>query len=126
MVAVAGVTATEATGTSVTVTAALPALPSLVAVIVADPAALLVTRPLGLTVATAVLLLAHVTVRPVSALPAESFGVAVSCTVCPTVRLAVAGATATEATEATGTSVTVTVALPAFASLVAVLVAVPP
>src|SRR3989454_3127393 len=111
MVAVAGVTATEATGTTATVTVALPAFPSLVAVIVADPAALLVTRPLGLTVATAVLLLAHVTGRPVSALPAESFGVAVSCTVCPTVRLAVAGATAT---AATGTSVTVIAAGPAF------------
>src|SRR5439155_1472914 len=95
------------------------------AVMVAEPAALLVTRPLGLTVATAVLLLPHVTVRPVSALPAESFGVAVSCTVCPTRMLAVAGETATEATEATGTSVTVTVALPAFPSLVAVIVAVP-
>ena len=95
MVAVAGVTATEATGTTATVTVALPAFPSLVAVIVADPAALLVTRPLGPTVATAVLLLAHVTVRPVSALPAESFGVAVSCTVCPTRMLAVAGETAT-------------------------------
>src|SRR5437016_2688002 len=125
MVAVAGVTATEATGTTATVTVALPAFPSLVAVIVAEPAALLVTRPLGPTVATAVLLLPHVTVRPVSALPAESFGVAVSCTVCPTRMLAVAGETATEATDATGTSVTVTVALPAFPSLVAVIVAVP-
>src|SRR2546428_4974914 len=122
MVAVAGVTATEATGTTATVTAALPALPSLVAVIVADPAALLVTRPLGLTVATAVLLLAHVTVRPVSALPAESFGVAVSCTVCPTVRLAVAGATAT---AATGTRVTVIAAALPLPSLVAVIDAQP-
>src|SRR5205809_908412 len=125
MVAVAGVTATEATGTTATVTVALPAFPSLVAVIVAEPAALLVTRPLGLTVATAVLLLPHVTVRPVSALPAESFGVAVSCTVCPTRMLAVAGETATEATEATRTDVTVTVALPALLSLVAVIVAEP-
>src|SRR2546422_8165675 len=106
MVAVAGVTATEATGTTATVTVALPAFPPLVAVIVAAPAALLVTRPLVLTVATAALLLAQVTVRPVSALPAESFGVAVSWTVCPTGRLAVAGATAT---EATGTDVTVIV-----------------
>src|SRR5207248_9877487 len=101
MVAVAGVTATEATGTAATVTVALPAFPSLVAVIVAEPAALLVTRPLGLTVATAVLLLAHVTVRPVSALPAESFGVAVSCTGCPARRLAGVGGTAPEATRAT-------------------------
>src|SRR5437867_9867631 len=122
MVAVAGVTTTDATGTSVTVTAALPTLPSLVAVIVADPAALLVTRPLGLTVATAVSLLAHVSARPVNALPAESFGVAVSCTVRPTVRLAVAGATATEATE---TDVTVIAAVLLLLSLVAVIVAEP-
>ena len=61
--------------------AAVPLLPSLVAVIVTDPAATPVTSPLALTVAIAVLLLAQVTVRPDSALPAESFGVAVSCTV---------------------------------------------
>src|SRR5437763_17049541 len=122
MVAVAGFTATEATGTAATVPVALPAFPSLVAVIVADPAALLVTRPLGLTVATAVLLLAHVTVRPVSALPAESFGGAVSCTVCPTVRVAVAGATASEATGTDGTVIAAVLLLP---SLVAVIVAEP-
>src|SRR5947207_15688106 len=86
MVAVAGVTATEATGTTSTVTFALPAFPSLVAVIVADPAALLVARPLGRTLATAVWLLAQVTVRPVGALPADSFGCSVSCTVCTTYR----------------------------------------
>src|SRR5205823_7202626 len=80
-VAVAGLTTTDATGTSVTVTAALPAFPSLVAVIVAVPAATAVTRPLVLTVATLPLLVVHVTGRPVSALPAESFGVAVSWTV---------------------------------------------
>src|SRR5438094_5082701 len=122
MVAVAGVTATEATGTAATVTVALPAFPSLVAVIVAEPAALLVTRPLGLTVATAVLLLAHVTARPVSALPAESFGVAVSCAVCPGVSLAVAGETCT---EATGTIATLIVAVAVLLSLVAVIVAEP-
>src|SRR5437667_6107032 len=121
-VAGAGLTTTVATGTSATVTAAVPAFPSLVAVIVAGPAATPFTSPLLLTVAILVLLLAHVTVRPVSAVPAESFGVAVSCAVCPTVRLAVAGATAT---EATGTGVTVTAALPALPSLVAVIVAVP-
>src|SRR5438067_581868 len=125
MVAVAGVTATEATGTSVTVTAALPAFPSLVAVIVAGPTAMLATSPLPLTVATLGLLLDHITVRPVRVPPAESFGVAVSCTVCPTVRLAVAGATATEATEATGTDVTVSAAVLLLPSLVAVIVAEP-
>ena len=77
----AGLTVTEATGTFVAVIAAVPFFPSLVAVIVADPPAFAVTSPLALTVAIVVLLLVQVTVRPDSALPAESFGVAVSCTV---------------------------------------------
>src|SRR6267378_759825 len=120
--AVAGLTATDATGTFVTVTVAVPLWPSLVAVIVAVPAATPLTRPLPLTVATAVLLLAHVTTRPVSGLPLASFGVAVSCTLAPTGTLAVAGLTAT---DATGTFVAVTVAVPLWPSLVAVIVAVP-
>ena len=122
MLAVAGATATEATGTSVTVNVAVLLLPSLIAIIGAEPGATPVTRPLGLTRATLVSPLAHVTIRPVSVPPAESCGVAVSCTVCPTRMLAVAGASAT---EATGTGVTVTAALPAWPSLVAVMVAVP-
>src|SRR6266481_2672912 len=121
-IAGAGLTTTDATGTSVTVTVALPVFPSLVAVIVAVPAATPLTSPLLLTVAILVLLLAHVTVRPVSAVPAESFGLAVSCAVCPTVRLAVAGATAT---AATGTAVTVIAAVLLLPSLVAVMVVAP-
>jgi len=109
--ATAGVTATDATGTTVTVTVAIPLFPSLVAVIVATPAATAVTSPLPLVAATAVLLLAHVTVRPVSTFPAESFVVADNWTVPPTGRLATAGVTST---DATGTAVTVTVALAAF------------
>src|SRR6266498_5164468 len=126
MLGVAGVTATEATGTgaAATVTAALPLCPSLVAVIVADPATFPVTSPLVLTVATAVLLLAQLTVRPVSVLPLASFGVAVSCAVCPAGMVAVAGLTATEATG-TGAAVTVSAALPLCPSLVAVIVAEP-
>src|SRR6266540_2609861 len=82
MLAVAGLTATEATGTGVTVTAALPLWPSLVAVIVAEPAATPETSPLlEFTVATEVLLLAHVTTRPDNGVPAASLGVAVSCVV---------------------------------------------
>src|SRR2546425_5944566 len=49
---------------AVTVIAAVPLCPSLVAVIVADPAPVPLTSPLPLTVATAVLLLPHVTTRP--------------------------------------------------------------
>src|SRR5207244_2737605 len=78
--------------------------------------------PLPLTVATAVLPLAHVTIRPESALPLASFGVAVSCWVCPGCRLTVAGLTVT---DATGTLVTVIAAVPRLPSLVAVIVAPP-
>src|SRR5256885_17025260 len=63
--------------------AAVPLCPSDVAVIVVEPAATPVTRPLPFTVAAAMLELVHVTVRPVSVLPLASFTVAVSCTVWP-------------------------------------------
>src|SRR3989454_874371 len=96
--AVAGLTLTDATATFATVTLAVPLCPSLVAVIVAEPAAAPVTKPLPVTVATDVLLLAHVTVRPDNGAPFASFGVAVSCTVPLTWTEAAAGATLTEAT----------------------------
>src|SRR5258708_6660870 len=77
-----GVTVTDATGIGVTVLAAVPLLPSLVAVMVAGPPAPVpVTRPFASTVAMAGLLVCHVTVRPLSGLPFASFGVAVSWTV---------------------------------------------
>jgi len=94
----AGLTVTDATGTFVTVTAAVLLFVSLVAVIVAEPAAIPLTTPLLLTVATAVLLLAHVTTRPVSVLPAASLVTALNCRVAPTGRLAVVGLTVTDAT----------------------------
>src|SRR6266550_7151538 len=121
-VAGAGLTTTVATGTSATVTVALPVRPSLMAVIVAVPTAPPVTSPLADTDATVGALEVHVTARPVSALPAESFGVAASCTVCPTPMLADAGATCT---EATGTIATLIVAVAVLLSLVAVIVAEP-
>jgi len=62
-------------------------------VMIATPTAMLVTRPLPLTVATPVLLLPHVTTRPVNALPLASCGVAVSCAVCPIATLTDAGLT---------------------------------
>src|SRR6266568_4090228 len=80
----AGLTVTEATGTTVTVSDAVPLCPPLVAVMVVEPAARAVTSPLVPTVATVVLPLDHATLLPVSGFPPESFGVAVSCTVCPT------------------------------------------
>src|SRR3989442_10908792 len=109
MLAVAGLTVTEATGTLVTVTVAVPLCPSLVAVIVAEPAATPVTRPLADTVAAAALLVAQVTTRPLRAVPLASFGVAVNWLVAPTVTPAAAGLTAT---DATGTFLTVTAAVP--------------
>jgi hypothetical protein len=61
-----------------TVTVAVPLSPSLVAVIVTEPPDTPVTRPLGETVATALLLEIHVTTRPVSTFELKSFVVAVS------------------------------------------------
>src|SRR5216117_487972 len=120
--AVAGVTVTDATGTGVTVMAAVPLWPSLVAVIVAEPATFAVTSPVPVTVATGVLLLDHATGRPVSTVPFASFRVAVSCCVCPTGTLADAGLTVT---DATGTPLTVMLAVPLCPSLVAVMVTAP-
>ena len=76
--AVAGLTVTEATGTLDTVMADVPLCPSLVAVIVAEPAATPVTTPLAETAAAAALLVAQVTARPPRAVPFASFGVAVN------------------------------------------------
>src|ERR1043166_1462344 len=116
----AGVPVTGATGTvtAVTVIAAVPLLPSDVAVMVAEPAASPLTSPLELTVATDVLPLVQVIVRPVSALPFASLGVAVSWTVCPAVTEADAGLTVTAA-PGTVTALTVRVPEPLCPSLVA-------
>src|SRR5256885_9272391 len=80
---------------------------------VAEPATTPRTKPLELTVATDVLLLAHVIVRPVSEFPLASFGVAVSCAVCPAGTEAEAGLTVTVATG-TVTAVTVIAHVPLF------------
>jgi hypothetical protein len=117
-----GWTVTLATGTAVTVTAALPLLSSLVAVIVAVPADTAVTTPVELTAATAGLLDDQVTSRSVTIVLFASLTVAVSVVVVPATRLFVAGVTMT---LPTGAGVTVSVALPDFPSLVAVMVAVP-
>jgi len=119
---VAGLTVTVATGTFATVIAAVPLFPSLVAVIVAVPAATPVTRPLADTVAIARFELDHATARPASTFPAASFVVALSWVVPPTTALAVAGLTTT---DATGTVDTVTTAVALCPSLVAVIVADP-
>jgi len=100
----------------------VPLFPSLVAVMVAEPVASPLTSPLALTVAVFVLLLVHVTVRPVSTLPFASFSVAVNWTVLPTLMLADAGLTVT---VATGGGFTVIAAVPLLPSLVAVIVTDP-
>src|SRR2546427_316452 len=122
MLAVAGLTVTEATGTLVTVMADVPLCPSLVAVIVAEPAATPVTNPLAQTVATAGVLVAHGTAPPMGAAPFASAGGAVHRVVPPTVPAAPARLTVT---EATGTFVTMAVAVPLRFWLVAVIVADP-
>src|SRR5436189_6274705 len=82
----------------VTVMAEVPLCPSLVAVIVAEPAATPLTSPLPLTVAADVLLLCQVTVRPTSGLPFASLGVAVSGRLLPADTVPDAGVTVTDAT----------------------------
>jgi len=86
------------------------------------PGATAVSKPLLLTVATAALLLAHVTTRPVSAVPAASLGVAVSCSVWPTGTVSRAGFTTT---DATGGRTTATVEVSARFALVAMTLNVP-
>jgi hypothetical protein len=117
-----GATLTAATGGGVTVTLATAVLPSLVAVTVAVPDATAVTTPDDDTVATLVALEVQVTTRPVSTLPPASFTVGTSVVLWPVIRFALAGATVT---VATGIGFTVTVAVPDFPSLVAVIVAEP-
>src|SRR5258706_12612287 len=92
---------------AVTVIAAFPDSPPLVAVIVALPVWTACTRPLALTVAVAGALLTHVTVRPVSVPPAAFFKVTASWRVAPRATLARAGLTATNTTGATPRPVTV-------------------
>ena len=65
-------------GGVVTVIVADPDFPSLVAVMVAVPAATAVTRPLAETVAMGLELVVQVTVRPVSSAPLASRSVASS------------------------------------------------
>src|SRR5438128_5526917 len=117
-----GVTSTVATGTFVTLIDEVPLFPSLVAVIVAEPGVTPDTSPLLLTVATAVVELDHVTVRPESGFPPASLGVAVSCTVWPACTDAEGGVTSTDATGTCGTVIDEVALLP---SHVAVIVAVP-
>jgi hypothetical protein len=111
-----------ATGAGVTVMEEVPVFPSLVAVTVVEPTAWGVTSPFTSTVATTPSPDDHVTARPISGLLFASLVSAESCRVKPIAMLAAPGVTAT---VATGTGVTVSVALPLFPSLVAVIAAMP-
>jgi len=105
-----------------TFTAAVPDFPSLVAVIVAEPAATAVTRPVELTVAFELSEVAQVTTRPGSAAPPASRVAAVNCRVSPTASVVVDGETVT---LATGAAVTVSVACPCLPPAAAMITAVP-
>ena len=82
-VAVEGDTVTENTGSGATVTVAVPVAPSLVAVMVADPAVTPVTTPDAETLATCGSLLAYEMVLPVRTCPLSSVTIELSCSVCP-------------------------------------------
>src|SRR5207247_1703065 len=96
-------------GSAVTVIAAVPLFPSLVAVIVAAPTATPVTSPLPFTLAIPPLLDAHVSARPVKTVPALSLVTALRWPAWPPGAVAAAGLAAP---EAAGTAVTVIAAVP--------------
>ena len=114
--------ATGVGGGTVIVMVAPPVWPSLVARIVAEPAAMPVTRPVLETVATLVLLELHAIARPVSTAPVASRVIAVACAFADIRMLEAVSETLT---VATGTGATVIEAVPVLPSLVAVIVAVP-
>lgn len=98
-VAEAGVIMTVTATGACTTTTALADCPSLVAVMVAAPAATPVTSPLAFTVATLGDLLFHATVRPASGSWFSSNGVAVSCTLPGSTMVSRPGDTDTDATR---------------------------
>lgn len=103
-------------------TAHVPLFVSLLAVMVAVPAAIAVTTPVDDTVATLALLELHVTGRSVTTVPSESFTVTERAKFCVTSIALLVGETVT---LATGNPVTVTAVVPDFPSLVAVIVVLP-
>ncbi len=120
-----GVTTTDATGTGDTVTCAVPVRPPLDAEMVTVPVVTPVTNPVDEMVATPVLALLQVTVRPPSTFPTESLSVADICVVRPTMTVAVVGVTATAPMDAGDAATTVMFAVPLFPWLVAVITAAP-
>lgn len=122
MVALLTAIDTDATGTWVTVSVALPDFPSDVALIFVDPGDVAVTTPKASTDATAAFDDCQLTARPVSDVPCASVAVAMACVVCPG-RSEVTPSTTP--TDATGAGVTVTTAIAVLPSATAVMVADP-
>jgi hypothetical protein len=125
---VAGDTDTDATGTgapALTVIADEEVIPSLEAVIVAEPAATAVASPDPETVATPVLLELQLITRPVSTVPLASRVIADSCTVPAICTLAVGGDTDIDATGTGSGALTLRDAEPVSPSLEAVIAAMP-
>ncbi len=119
MVSSCGVTSSVAIGTGITVTPTTVLRDSLVAVMVATPGEIPVTRPFTSTTAVVGSLVLQNTERAARSPPLSSRVRAVSCTNPPTRRLAGDGVTTTEATGRV-TTVTTAVALrpPALAAMV--------
>ena len=109
-------------GHFVTVTVAVPLVPPAVAVMVTVPSFFALTRPSPLTLAIAGSLEDQLNVRPLTGLPAASKPCAVSGTMSPIFIDDVAGVTRM---LASGPVVTVTVEVPLFPPVDAVIVAVP-
>jgi hypothetical protein len=105
---------TLVTGAGLTVSVALPVMPSLIAMICTDPGATAFTLPVVDTVATALLPELQVTLRLFSMAPVESRVVAAACVFCPTVIDVEASETVT---IATGTGTTLMEDVPVFPRL---------
>jgi hypothetical protein len=126
--ALEGETETVATGAgadALTAIAAVPVFVSLIAVIVALPAAMAVTSPDPETVLTAELLELQATTRPASTLLFASRVTAESCCVPPTRRLALEGETDTVATGTGAGALTLRFEEFVLPSLVALIVVLP-
>jgi hypothetical protein len=108
-----------------TVTDDVPDFPSTSAVIVAAPALTAVTNPPVDTVATDAADVDQLGVRSSSMVPFASLATAVSVVVPPTAIATEAGVTDTDATGTGGAAFTVILAVPLFASHVAVMTALP-
>jgi hypothetical protein len=117
-----GATVTLPTGTSVTESDAVPAIPSLVAVTVTVPGAPPCATPVDEPIVATVGSLVDQATGRVTTVPLTSLRVAVKVVFVPTTIEILAGATVT---VATGGAVTVTVELPDFVSLVAVIAVEP-